>query len=147
MLDLIRTNDASYIGAYTTRERYPLVTGPYKVPFLLNYPGRGERVCGEVYAVSTQGLTRLDELEGVSKGHYERREVTIVSSDDGEGVSESFSAEAYFAHGSYAMSLWRKSGERGYVVYSEKEAKGYVKRVDRPKNLSFLQQIQAFVSE
>lgn len=118
---------------------------------MLNLPGRGERVCGELYAVSRQGLARLDELEGTTKGHYERRPITVVpcddGDDDGEGVSEFVSAEAYFAHGSYAMDLWRKSGERGYGAYSEKEAKGYVRRVDRPKNLSFLQQIQAFVGE
>ncbi|KAL9690928.1 hypothetical protein QQ045_012246 [Rhodiola kirilowii] len=136
--DLIRQNHASYIGTYTTRERYPLVCGPYKVPFLLNFPGRGERVTGELYAVTRQGLARMDELEGTTKGHYERRPIA---------VGDDFVAEAYFAHGSYALGLWRKSGERGYVVYSDKEAKGYVKRIDRPKNLSFLQQIQAFVGE
>ena len=31
-------------GSYQTVEKYPLVCGPYRVPFLLNMPGSGHRV-------------------------------------------------------------------------------------------------------
>lgn len=146
------TGDAVYIGPHRTVERYPLVCGPYRVPFLLNLPGSGDRVSGELYAVSTRGLARMDELEGTSNGHYERRPVEIKVVEGGGGDGEEggggggrVAAEAYYAHESYAVKLWKKSGEKGICVYSEKEARGYVKRRDRPQNLTFLQQIGLFV--
>lgn len=140
--DMISTGDAVFIGNYQTLEKLPLVCGPYRVPFLINLPGSGEKVWGELYAVSPRALTRMDELEGTSRGHYERLPVAIDGGKDGE-VSY---VEAYYAHRNYAMELWKKNGERGFSSYTEKEAKGYVKRKDRPQNLTFLDQIRLFVS-
>ncbi|XP_057970036.1 putative gamma-glutamylcyclotransferase At3g02910 [Malania oleifera] len=139
------TGDAVYLGPRRTVEKYPLVCGPYRVPFLLNLSGSGDRVSGELYAVSSRGLARMDELEGTSCGHYERLPIEVAGGigDDGGGVT---CAEAYYAHGSYATELWKKSGEKGLCAYSEKEAKGYVKRMDRPQNLTFLDQIRLFVA-
>ncbi|CAK9160645.1 unnamed protein product [Ilex paraguariensis] len=138
--DMVATGDVSYLGVYRTLEKLPLVCGPYRVPFLLNFPGSGDRVWGELYAVSTRALVRMDELEGTSRGHYERLPIKVES---GEGEAE---AEAYYAHRSYAVEMWKRNGEKGYSNYSEKEAKGYVKRMDRPQHLSFLDQIRIFVS-
>lgn len=145
--DLMRTGDASFIGIYRTTERLPLVCGPFRVPFLINSPGSGHRVEGEVYAVTNRGLGRTDELEGLSRGHYVRLPIDVEATDGGGVVA----AEAYYAHPSYAMELWRKEGKKkegGGVIssYSEKEAKGYVKRKDRPQHLSFLDQIRLFIS-
>ncbi|KAJ4849546.1 hypothetical protein Tsubulata_042058 [Turnera subulata] len=79
MQDLIRTGDAVFKGAYRTHQPYPLVCGPYRVPFLLNLPSAAgsHRVAGELYAVSVRGLSRLDELEGTSRGHYERLPIAL----------------------------------------------------------------------
>ncbi|KAL0382545.1 UNVERIFIED_CONTAM: putative gamma-glutamylcyclotransferase [Sesamum calycinum] len=82
----------------------------------------------------------MDELEGVTKGHYERLPIQIEI--DGRTVS----AEAYYAHRSYAEALWKRNGEEGYNCYTEKVAKGYVKRKDRPRHLTFLDQIRLFVA-
>lgn len=145
MQDLIKTGDAVFNGIYRTVDNYPLVCGPYRVPFLLNLPDAtgSHRVTGELYAVSSQGLSRLDELEGTSRDHYERLPIRVEAADGGDAV---FGVEAYYGHRSYAMEMWKRSGKRGYGVYGEKEAKGYVKRKDRPQNLSFLEQINVFVS-
>ncbi|KAK1262636.1 putative gamma-glutamylcyclotransferase [Acorus gramineus] len=140
--DLVRAGDASYVGAFRTRDPYPLVCGPYRVPFLLNLPGSGDRVWGELYAVSPRGVSRMDELEGTRRGHYERLPVAVAL---GEGEEE-VAAEAYYAHRSYAEDLWRRNGKRGLSAYSEREARGYVKRKERPQDLTFLQQIRIFVS-
>ncbi|KAF5749252.1 putative gamma-glutamylcyclotransferase [Tripterygium wilfordii] len=150
--DLMRTGDAVFKGTYRTVEKYPLVCGPYKVPFLLNFPGvPGSRtVSGELYAVSARGFSRLDELEGTTRGHYERLPIEVRptgNNDDGENCgNESVWVEAYYAHRSYAAEIWRRNGKRGLGEYSEKEAKGYVKRKDRPQHLSFLDQIHVFVT-
>ncbi|KAJ6744127.1 hypothetical protein OIU79_030443 [Salix purpurea] len=145
MQDLIKSGDAVLCGVYRTVEHYPLVCGPYRVPFLLNLPDAAgsHRVTGELYAVSAQGLSRLDELEGTSRGHYERLPIKVEPINGGDAA---FGVEAYYGHRSYATEMWKRSGKRGYGVYGEKEAKGYVKRKDRPQNLNFLEQINVFVS-
>ncbi|XP_038974864.1 putative gamma-glutamylcyclotransferase At3g02910 [Phoenix dactylifera] len=148
--DMIRSGDAAFVGDARTAGRLPLVCGPYRVPFLLNFPGAGERVRGEVYAVSPRGIARMDDLEGTSRGHYERLPISLVlprrrRSRGDEGEDDEVEAEAYYAHRSYATEMWRRSGERGFEAYSEREARGYVKRKDRPQDTTFLDQIRIFV--
>lgn len=157
--DLMRTGDAVFKGTYRTVENYPLVCGPYRVPFLLNMPSSGDRLTGELYAVSARGLDRVDELEGTSLGHYERLPIQLVPADHPNGNEReeeeellkyagevTCAAEAYYAHKSYEKEMWKRNGRKGFWIYSEKEAKGYVKRKDRPKNLSFLDHIRIFIS-
>jgi gamma-glutamylaminecyclotransferase len=141
--DLSHTGDATFINTAATAAPLPLVCGPYRVPFLLNLPGSGQRVKGEVYSVTAQGLARLDELEGVSRGHYERLPVEVVLAEDGAEVE---GAVAYYAHRGYAAELWARSGRRGHAEYSPAVAAGYVRRVDRPQGQTFLDQIRVFVS-
>ncbi|KAI3713606.1 hypothetical protein L1987_72188 [Smallanthus sonchifolius] len=140
MEDLISHNDAVFIGSYVTDLQLPLVKGPYGVPFLLNLPGSGRhRVRGELYSVSDSGIGRLDELEGIACGHYERLPITLRSEDN--GMTE---AEAYYGHRSFAEEMWRKNGEAGFDAYTEELAKGYVRRDLRPKDLSFRDAIRLF---
>ncbi|OAY82596.1 putative gamma-glutamylcyclotransferase [Ananas comosus] len=143
--DLVRSGDAAFVGGAATAGRLPLVCGPYRVPFLLNLPGSGDRVSGELYAVSPRALARLDELEGVARGHYERLPISVVVPAKGEEEVE-VEAEAYYAHRSYAGELWRRSGEKGLGEYSAKETKGYVRRKDRPQDITFLDQIRIFIT-
>ncbi|XP_070096525.1 gamma-glutamylaminecyclotransferase isoform X3 [Equus przewalskii] len=56
---------AAFQGRGRTAEPYPLViAGEHNVPRLLNVPGQGHRVVGEIYAVDEQMLRFLDEFEG-----------------------------------------------------------------------------------
>jgi gamma-glutamylaminecyclotransferase len=101
-------------------------------------------VKGELYSVTARGLARLDELEGVSRGHYERLPVEVVlAADEGEAAE---GAVAYYAHRGYAAEMWARSGRRGHAEYSPAVAAGYVRRVDRPQGQTFLEQIRVFVS-
>ncbi|KAL6909582.1 hypothetical protein ACP4OV_001863 [Aristida adscensionis] len=143
--ELAAAGDAAFVGAATTAPRLPLVCGPYRVPFLLNLPGAGHRVAGELYAVTPRGLHRLDDLEGVSRAHYERLPVSVDLAA-AEGAAARVDAVAYYAHGGYADELWRRSGEEGFPEYSHAVAAGYVRRKDRPQGLTFLEQIRIFVS-
>ncbi|XP_028763422.1 putative gamma-glutamylcyclotransferase At3g02910 [Neltuma alba] len=165
--DLIRSGDAAFVGVFRTANKYPLVCGPYRVPFLLNFVGSGHHVRGELYSVTARGLAKMDELEGTTRGHYERLPIVVFrdpAENDGDGEVEfrsienddigdgdgssglTCAAEAYFAHKSYAVELWKKNEKRGFECYTEKEAKGYVKRKDRPQNLTFLDHIRLFVT-
>ncbi|KAL8266792.1 hypothetical protein R6Q59_004136 [Mikania micrantha] len=142
MMDLISHNDAVFLGSYVTDLQLPLVQGPYGVPFLLNLPGSSRhRIQGELYSVSDSGLRRLDELEGITRGHYERLPITLRSENDGV-----VKAEAYYGHRSFAEEMWRKSGEEGYEAYTQELANDYVKRDLRPKDVSFRDAISTFCS-
>ncbi|KAJ9536949.1 hypothetical protein OSB04_029682 [Centaurea solstitialis] len=150
MQDLISRNDAVFMGNYVTDLHLPLVRGPHGVPFLLNLPGTGgHRVRGELYSVSDAGLQRLDVLEGITLGHYERLPITICPEicDAGDGGRKTaVDAEAYYAHRSFAEDMWRRSGHVGFESYSHEVAKGYVRRDLRPKDRSFREQITLFCS-
>ncbi|KAF6136077.1 hypothetical protein GIB67_000481 [Kingdonia uniflora] len=139
---LILTGDANYLGVHHTLHKYPLVCGPHRVPFLLNFQGQGHHIRGELYSVSKHGLDRMDELEGTSRGHYERLPVDLVTVEGDKVVG----AEAYYGHRSYAMELWRRNGEKGFCEYSEDKAKGYVRRGDRDQSVGFLEHILLFIS-
>lgn len=150
---LIQSKHASFVGPASTSSPLALVCGPYRVPFLLNlsnslsdeiYP-----VLGELYSVSPLGLARLDELEGVSKGHYERLPLMVrVIKGEGNGDEEmevEVEVQGYFGHRSYAMEMWKRNGERGLREYTKEVAIGYVRRMDRPQGLTFLDHIRFFV--
>ncbi|KAI5013903.1 hypothetical protein ZWY2020_054958 [Hordeum vulgare] len=110
--DLARAGDAAFVAAAATAEPLPLVCGPYRVPFLLNLPGEHgcQRVKGELYSVTARGLARLDELEGVSRAHYERLPVSVVVVVDGEReAAATEGAVAYYAHRGYAAEMWARA--------------------------------------
>lgn len=80
-------------GTATTQEPYPLVVGESGVPYLLgDTPGTGEGIVGELWRVSAEALEGLDEHEGIQKGHYERRCISVVRHGDNTVVS----ADVYF---------------------------------------------------
>ncbi|XP_005460817.1 gamma-glutamylaminecyclotransferase B [Oreochromis niloticus] len=57
---------AEYLGSAFTIQKYPLVIATeYNIPFLLNIPGQGHRVHGEIYKVDDQMLKFLDDFESV----------------------------------------------------------------------------------
>ncbi|KAJ0252734.1 Gamma-glutamylcyclotransferase family protein [Hirschfeldia incana] len=141
--DLISKNDAVYVGQRTTRLPYPLVTGLYGIPYLINKSGSGQRVRGELYAVSKRGLVRLDELEGIEVEHYERLPVEVVEEEESNGV---VSAEAYFAHRRFGERLWEKRGKVGMCEFRQNDGVLYVRPKDRPRFSSVIDEIEAFVS-
>lgn len=64
----ILANDANGLAKYwckaTTTEKLPLVIATrYNIPFLLNKPGLGYYVTGEIYEVDGKMLDCLDNLE------------------------------------------------------------------------------------
>ncbi|KAL4608815.1 gamma-glutamylaminecyclotransferase [Arapaima gigas] len=72
---------AVFCGHAHTVERFPLViAGKYSIPFLLNIPGKGHQVKGEVYCVDPQMLQFLDEFEGCPH-MYQRTRVNLEVED------------------------------------------------------------------
>ena len=74
---------AGFIGHYRTAERYPLVIGgKWYTPYLINEPGNGFQVAGEVYEVDEAVLAELDVLESVHLPNgYRRVEIALEPID------------------------------------------------------------------
>lgn len=140
---LTQSNDAVFIGPHHTLKPFPLVCGPLGIPFLINLPGSGHRVRGELYSVSAKGLPVLDELEGVTRGHYERLPIQVVPAAE-EVVVE---AEAYFADRSFGEEMWEKSGRVGMGEYLDKEGEKYVRVGDRDVGLNLRDYITSFLND
>jgi len=80
---------SEFVCCGTMVERYPLVVSG--LPYLLDLPGQGHRVEGEIYRVnSAEGRSALDRLEG-HPCFYERRLTDIVGDD-----RETYTAWVYF---------------------------------------------------
>lgn len=69
---------AQLVGLGETIEKYPLtIATRYNIPFLLNVPGKGHCVSGEIYAVDDVKLKQLDAFEGVPR-FYQRIEIDVA---------------------------------------------------------------------
>ncbi|KAJ6703942.1 AIG2-LIKE (AVIRULENCE INDUCED GENE) FAMILY PROTEIN [Salix viminalis] len=152
---LISQKEATYVGTCITHQPHPLVIGSCGIPYMLFLPGGvGHQINGELYSVTAQGLVSLDELEGTSVGHYERRPVQVTMREK-SGAEEGekgrtvvlVDAEAYFAHRSFGERMWVRCGRVGLDEYSLKRAAcDYVKKVNRAEGWSFLDEIENFLS-
>ncbi|MBI2749844.1 MAG: gamma-glutamylcyclotransferase [Burkholderiales bacterium] len=73
-------------GAFVTRERYPLyLVGERCSPWLVDQPGEGARVCGQVFEVDEAALAAMDALERVTEPDGYRRVAIEVVADGAQG--------------------------------------------------------------
>ncbi|MDJ0722428.1 MAG: gamma-glutamylcyclotransferase family protein [Desulfobacterales bacterium] len=72
--------NARRVGEFQTVEAFPLVlSGERHSPCLIDRPGAGEAVQGEVYAVDAATLAALDGLERTAAADgYHRRAITVI---------------------------------------------------------------------
>ena len=62
------------LGDFVTRERYPLyLVGERHSPWLIDLPGEGEQVVGQVFEVDEDTLRAMDRLERVDEPDGYRR--------------------------------------------------------------------------
>lgn len=77
------TGVAKFIGSGKTETKFPLVIGTrFNIPFLLDRPGVGHSIHGEVYEVDDKVLCKLDKLEDYPS--FYDREVQTIQLLDGE---------------------------------------------------------------
>ena len=82
-------------GAFTTKYRYPLyLVGERYSPWLIDSPGYGEQVTGQVFEVDQPTLDAMDKLERIIEPDGYRRVVLAVESADANSP-QSLSANAY----------------------------------------------------
>jgi gamma-glutamylaminecyclotransferase len=72
---------AEKLGNYQTVENYPLVLiGERYVPCMINAPGEGKQIEGELYKVDDDCLRRIDALERIKKSDgYRRLKIKVRS--------------------------------------------------------------------
>jgi gamma-glutamylaminecyclotransferase len=59
---------SQYLGPYRSVERFPLlIAGQWYAPMLLDQPGSGRHILGEVYELDDAMLARIDGLESVGQ--------------------------------------------------------------------------------
>ncbi|KAM9334222.1 gamma-glutamylaminecyclotransferase-like [Symphorus nematophorus] len=76
---------AEFLASACTTQKYPLVIATkHNIPFLLNIPGQGHQVQGEIYKVDERMLKFLDDFEDVP-AMYQR---TLVKLEVKEWVGE-----------------------------------------------------------
>lgn len=70
---------AEFVGVFQTREPFPLVVGgQWFSPYLIDEPGEGYLVSGEVFSVNSEGLEQMDVLEGTHvPGGYRRARIDV----------------------------------------------------------------------
>ena len=81
---------AHFVGSAETVEAFPMVIRPEgmapatRAPVLMDVPGTGEVICGEVFRVNDRCLEAMDILEGVGSGVYFKRtlQVRMLGDDD-----------------------------------------------------------------
>jgi gamma-glutamylaminecyclotransferase len=66
-------------GTFITKERYPFyLVGERHSPWLINAPGQGERILGQVFEVDEASLDAMDKLERITEPDGYRRVVIDV---------------------------------------------------------------------
>lgn len=82
-------------GVFITKERYPLyLVGERHSPWLIDSPGNGEQISGQMFEVDQATLDAMDKLERISEPDGYRRVVLAVESGDVIN-SQSLDANAY----------------------------------------------------
>lgn len=76
--------DSTFVGNATTEGKYPMVCTNGYFPYLINRPGVGHNISGEVYDVNDDVLEGLRMLEGVPIHYYESN--VVVHLENGEFV-------------------------------------------------------------
>ena len=75
---------ARFLSEATTVNSFPLVVGTrYNIPFLLDRPGEGHQIKGEVYEVDEQMFASLDVLEDYPK-YYDREIQNVMAANNNE---------------------------------------------------------------
>ena len=89
-----------FLGIATTCEKYPLViASPFNIPFILNLPGIGHRVMGEIYDVTPEKLQELDKFENVPV-LYDRLSIEVEMIEyDVSSAEKNQEVDAYILNG------------------------------------------------
>ena len=112
-------------GLYRTREAFPLLVvrlqNEDRAPWLLDEPGQGLQVLGQVFEVDPGSLRDIDELEEVGRPTgYIRKEVELEWCNEPESCTHAF---AYFRPSDHLSQCLAIEGP--FSEYTQQLAQGY----------------------
>ncbi|XP_075873626.1 gamma-glutamylaminecyclotransferase-like isoform X2 [Nelusetta ayraudi] len=114
--------EAGFLSTACTVQKFPLViAGPHNVPFLLDVPGQGHRIQGELYTVDERMLAFLDDFEMVPTW-YQRVpvELQVERSEGGGGGDDGATAEAFvYIRKAFEEELLRLCRFESYDAYGD----------------------------
>lgn len=113
-------------GTFVTAQRYPFyLVGERHSPWLVNTPGHGEHVLGQVFDVGTDALEHMDLLERTRESDgYDRIEIEVRQQSAQDTVQ--LSAYAYLKHPRNLQGAEIKAGP--FSEYTHEHAVLYRKR-------------------
>ena len=119
------------LGRCWTVEQFPLyLVGERNSPWLIDLPGEGEQVHGEVYCVDTAALASMDRLERVDQEDGYRRKTIRVFDQAGQERE----AEAYLKPPSQLDPTAVQDGPFGR--YTLEHASRYVSRTRESRQVA-----------
>jgi gamma-glutamylaminecyclotransferase len=76
-------------GEFVTEQRLPLyLVGERHSPWLINSPGQGHQIAGQVFRVDHAALEQMDTLERINEPDgYRRLSISVVAQGASSGVS------------------------------------------------------------
>jgi len=110
-------------GEFTTVERFPLyIIGKAHIPWLVNKPGEGSHVSGQLFEVDAGALGQMDVLERIDEpGWYTRREIEVRSID--APAADAVRCQVYFGDAQRLASEVIRAGP--LAIYTMEHAKRY----------------------
>ncbi len=100
-----KLNGAKFRGVCRTARAFPMfVAGRVFGPMMLDRPGRGLRVSGELFEVTSEQLATVDEAEGVGQPGSFRKAIDLITAEGDSVSAEAFFKDARIArprHGGY----------------------------------------------
>jgi len=83
-------------GEYQALEAYPLyIIGPGFLPWLVDMPGEGYRVVGQLFEIGDAALAEMDAFEETSRPNWYRRGKILVCRR-GDSDAQAISAQVYY---------------------------------------------------
>lgn len=117
-------------GEFRTRLAHPMwvvrLPNEDRAPWLMDLPGQGHQVRGEVYEVAATELPAIDRLEEVGRPTGYVRVAIELEPADGDGPASSassFWAQAYLKPASHLAQCLQREGP--YADYTLSLAQGY----------------------
>jgi gamma-glutamylaminecyclotransferase len=112
-------------GEFVTVQRFPLyLVGPTQAPWLVNRPGEGEFVVGEVFEVDANTLARMDVLEQIDEPLWYAREPLLVQRlDDSSSAPTQVQVQVYFGSAERLVTAAIHAGP--LTEYTPIHARGY----------------------
>jgi gamma-glutamylaminecyclotransferase len=123
-----RNSGRRLAGAYRTQQPYPLyvvqLPNEDRAPWLVDLPGQGNRVVGEVFAVDAALLAAMDAFEEVGlPGGYVRAEIAVEAADAVDAPAAALRVQAYLKPLAQLAPGDRREGP--FAEYTAALAAGY----------------------